>query len=931
MGKLRFFAIIGFVVLFLSFVGRIVRAQSAREAGVAARGQAIEGVVNDSEGLPLPGVTISLKGTNLAAVTDDYGKYVLPGVPEGPYVVVASLPSFQTLETPVTVSGSSPLRLDLKLQLAQMNYEVTVRYDVPKLMDASESIGVVSLSPVQVSSLPSLGEKDIFRSLQLMPGISASNEASSGLYVRGGTPDQNLILLDGFTVYNVDHFYGIFSAFNAQAIENITMHKGGFESKYGGRISSVVELDGRSGNLDEIAFGGGASLLSYNGYAEVPISKKASFLFAGRRSFQSPLSDRIRDSYNQQQGPGAPGGRGPGGMVTQPNSVFYDVNARFTYDLGRRDHLFVSFYNGQDNLDSSRDMSLPQGFGQQTGAISGSITNLTKWGNTGAGLNWFHQWAESFNSSLTAGYSRYFKDRDRRSTMTLTDPDTNEETTTERGSAEANDLTDATITLNNALTFGYKHLVEFGAQATRNDIGYDFVMNETESSMGRHQRGNQYSLYLQDRWSPFPRFSITPGVRGTYYDRAAKTYLEPRLSLMVNATDRLRFKAAGGLYYQYANNLIREDVLEGDQDFWTLGDERTVPVISAVHSIAGLSYETKSFLFDVEAYRKKLDGLAEFGALRFGRPRGGEFPPPGPGGSPPEGQTGSGPVDFGKLFFTGEGKAEGIEILFQKKFGEHNGWITYSLGRVRHHFTELSDNWYPASHDSTHEVKIVDSWRFRKFLISGTWIFATGKAYTGPTGIEDIELPNGRTISMPVFGGKNEARLPDYHRLDASVSRDLYTGESGKINAGVSIFNAYNHANVWRREYDVIEDELIPTDVNYLGWTLSAFVNFDVKMPSTDRKAGPAWKPADSSSADNQTPAKKQLLDKARVYDFYGTIESMTLEKLKVTSKWGTREFLVDGATITGQKSYDPGTPIHVYYKELGDQNLVTMVFRTIK
>ena len=307
MGKLRFFAIIGFVVLFLAFVGRIVGAQSAREAGIAARGQAIEGVVNDSEGLPLPGVTISLKGTNLAAVTDDYGKYVLPGVPEGPYVVVASFPSFQTLETPVTVSGSSPLRLDLKSQLAQMNYEVTVRYDVPKLMDASESIGVVSVSPGQVSSLPSLGEKDIFRSLQLMPGISASNEASSGLYVRGGTPDQNLVLFDGFTVYNVDHFFGIFSAFNAQAVENITMHKGGFESKYGGRISSVVELDGRSGNLDEIAFGGGASLLSYNGYAEVPISKKASFLFAGRRSFQSPLSDRIRDSYNQQPGPGAPG------------------------------------------------------------------------------------------------------------------------------------------------------------------------------------------------------------------------------------------------------------------------------------------------------------------------------------------------------------------------------------------------------------------------------------------------------------------------------------------------------------------------------------------------------------------------------------------------------------------------------------------------
>ncbi len=927
MGKLKSFGILALLVLFLVLVGSILMGQSVGDAEKGQSGQSIQGNIKDSEGLPLPGVTVSVKGTILATVTDDYGNYALSGVPEGNWMVIASLPSFQTLETPVSVVPGPSVRLDLRLQVAQMNYEVTVRYDTPKLMDASESIGVVSLSPVQVSTLPSLGEKDIFRSLQLMPGISASNEASAGLYVRGGTPDQNLVLLDGMTVYNVDHFYGIFSAFNAQVIDNITMHKGGFESKYGGRISSVVELDGRSGNRDEIAFGGGASLLSYNGYSEVPISRNLSVLFAGRRSFQSPLSDRIRDSYAKDEGQG-PGGRGPAGMTTQPDSVFYDVNSRLTYDLGRRDHLFLSFYNGQDNLDSSRDMSLPQGFGSQTRAITGAITNLSRWGNTGGSLNWFHQWAERFTSSLTLAYSRYFKERDRRSTMTLTDPDTDEETTTERGSAEANRLTDATVTLNNALTLGYRHLIEFGAQATRNDIGYDFTMSEAESSMGRHQRGNQYSLYLQDRWSPSLRFSVTPGLRATYYDRALRTYLEPRLSLMLNATDRLRFKAAGGLYYQYANNLVREDVLEGDQDFWTLGDGNTVPVSSAVHSIVGLSYETHSYLFDTEAYRKDLKGLAEFGAQRFGRGGwGGGPPPPGP---PPEGQTGSGPIDFAQLFFTGQGKAEGVEFLFQKKFGEHIGWITYSLGRVRHYFPQLSSDWYPASHDSTHEVKIVDSWRYRKFLISGTWVFATGKAFTGPTGIEEITLPNDRTISMPVFGGKNADRLPDYHRLDASVSRDLYVSESGKLNAGLSIFNAYNRANVWRREYDVIEDELIPTDVNFLGWTLSAFVNFDVKVPSTERKAGPAWKPADTSST-SQAAAKKSPNQPSRIYDFYGTIESMSLEKLTVTSKWGTRSFALNEATITGQKDFETGTPVHVYYKQQADEDLVTMVFRTVK
>jgi len=933
MSKHKFFLILALAAFVFAAMEGLLLGQTTDVTSKRRADQSIQGTVKDADGLPLPGATVSLKGTLIQTETDGQGNFAFSGLSVGVWTVVASLPSFQTSETNATLNPGQALRLEIRLDLAPLDYEVTVRSDVPKLMDASESIGVVSVSPVQISTLPSLGEKDIFRSLQLMPGISASNEASSGLYVRGGTPDQNLVLFDGFTVYSVDHFFGIFSAFNAQAVDNITMHKGGFESKYGGRISSVVELDGRSGNREEVAFGGGASLLSYSGYAEAPLGRNASLLLAGRRSFQSPLSNRIRDSYSQGQAGGGPGAGGPGGraaFATQPDSTFYDLNARLTYDPGRRDHFVLSLYNGQDNLDSSRNMNLPGGFGNQTRAIGGEITNLTQWGNTGASLSWFRQWRDSFSSSFTLAHSRYFKDRDRRSKMTLTDSDTGEETTTERGSAEGNRLRDSTISLNNALTLGYRHLVEFGAQATRNDIDYLFNMSEADASLDRRQKATQYSLYLQDRWSPFPRFSVTPGLRATYFDRSARTYLEPRLSLMLNATDRLRLKAAGGLYHQYAKNLVREDVLQGDQDFWTLADGSTLPVSSAVHSIVGLSYETPSYLFDAEAYRKDLRGLAEFGAMRLGRGGWG----PSPGQPPPGG--GPGPIDFTRLFFLGEGKAEGVEFLLQKKFGEHIGWLTYSLGRVRHFFPDLSNSWYPASHDSTHELKLVDSWRYRKFTISGAWVFATGKPVTAPTGIEEITLPNGRVISIPEFGGKNASRLPDYHRLDASVSRDLYAGETNKVTAGLSLFNAYNRQNVWRREYDVVEDELIPTDINYLSWTLSAFLNFDLAVPSPVRRAGPAWKesaPNNTSAVDASAGGQtgKAAERPARIYDFLGKVETMTGNSLTVTSNWGNRSFLLDEATITGQGHYEPGTPVHVYYKKRADEYLVTMVFRTIK
>jgi hypothetical protein len=179
----------------------------------------------------------------------------------------APVPGFESKQIEQLVQPGQNLTIDVVLEIQAPSDTITVEYAAPQLMVASESVGVVSLQPAQILALPSLGEKDIFRSLQLMPGISASNESSSGLYVRGGTPDQNLVMLDGFKVYKVDHFFGIFSAFNANAVENMTILKGCFDSKYGGRLSSVVDLAGKTSNRNSLELGGGVSLLSYNGYA----------------------------------------------------------------------------------------------------------------------------------------------------------------------------------------------------------------------------------------------------------------------------------------------------------------------------------------------------------------------------------------------------------------------------------------------------------------------------------------------------------------------------------------------------------------------------------------------------------------------------------------------------------------------------------------
>jgi len=913
-------------LVILCFIPVLVRGQT----GGDDPGQ-ISGTVQATDGTKLPGVSISIKETEISTVTDDIGNYLLTDVSLGQFTIMASLPGFAEKELVVLLENQNTVTVDITLELAELQFEITVVLDTAELMNASESIGVVSVLPSQVAALPSLGEKDIFRSLQLMPGISATNEASAGLYIRGGTPDQNLVLFDGFTIYDVDHFFGIFSAFNANAIEDITIYKGGFESKYGSRISSVVDLTGKSGRSNEPSFGGGISFLSYNAYMDIPLGGRGSFMLAGRKSFQSPFSDRIRDNLSDSSA--GPGGAGFGGrrgalFSVQPDSSFYDLNSRVLFDLTSRDSIMLSLYNGKDVLDSSRPININRSFFQNadgestvTGDISGEITNLSNWGNTGLSLNWMRQWNDSFFSRFTVAHSYYFKDFDRTTDLTFVDPETGEEIipdneadgprVSNRGSAEHNKLTDITVKVENDLTLNSRHHLEFGTQVTKNSIRYNFNFNQETAVFDRNDTATQYSLYLQDTWVPFPQLSITPGLRATFFDLNKKTYTDPRLSIILHATDRLRFKAAGGNYHQFANRLTREDVLQGDQQFWMLSDGDRIPVSSATHLIGGASYETQSLLFDVEAYQKKLSGLSEFASLRFGRRILEDF-------------------DLGTLFYTGSGTAEGIEFLAQKKFGRNTGWITYTLGRVEHYFPQLNPDPFSASHDSTHEFKIVDSFRFKRWTFSGTWVYATGKPFTEPIGFEELVFPNGRSLAILEFGDKNGIRLPSYHRLDLSASREFLIGETSKANLGISVFNVYNNRNVWRKEFDVIEDELIETDVNYLGLTVSAFLNIDLSLPSGNRKAGPAWNGAEAP--DSGEPKSKEETKSEKVYDFYGTVESMTVNRLVVQTKWGVREFVMGPASIRGQTThYDSGTYVHVYYKRLNGEDVVTMVVEKIK
>ncbi len=349
------------------------------------------------------------------------------------------------------------------------------------------------------------------------------------------------------------------------------------------------------------------------------------------------------------------------------------------------------------------------------------------------------------------------------------------------------------------------HKIELGTWYSRTNVNLLFTANDTTNILDRNREAVQTSYYLQDGWSVFEPLKVIIGLRAANYQPTKTTYFEPRASFKFALTDNLLFKGAWGRYNQFINRITNENVLEGNRDFWLLSDEQLEPAF-AEHRILGLSYETKQFLFDVEAYHKDLDGVAEF-SQRFRR---------GPNTRAED------------LFFLGSGVAKGIEFLMQKKTGRLAGWASYTLGKVDHQFAVFNNGEsFPADQDRRHEIKLVSSYKLGNWNLATTWVYASGSPYTAPENQYALELLDGTSRSFIHVGDKNATRLPAYHRMDLSLSRE-FKGEKFNWNLGISVFNLYNHANVWYREYVLDTSPIIVRDISTLGITPT--VTFGIQL-----------------------------------------------------------------------------------------------------
>jgi len=728
--------------------------------------------------------TKSHKGT----VTNSYGFYSLT-LPKGAVNLMFSYVGYApqnrifklTKDTVVNISMSESVELS----------EVTVFANRKELGVHGSQMSAIDVPIAQIKSIPTLfGETDVLKALQLLPGVKAGTDGSAGFYVRGGGPDQNLIMLDGVPVYNVNHMFGFFSVFNADAIKNVTLYKGSFPAHFGGRLSSVVDINMNDGNNHSYHGNVTIGLISSKLNIEGPIgSDKTTFDFSARRTYADILAQPLIKATLDKQ---------PGMQKTEAGYYFYDINAKLSHKFSDTDRLYLSIFTGDDVIYANINQSSTS---SDLGSQNTWLNMNWNWGNLLSALRWNHIISNKLFMNTTAYYTKY---------QFVMGIGTSTETVT----------TNPSSTTNTAINLGFHSGIEdfcgkvdFDyAPNPNNDIkfGVDYTYHTFRPGVTVAQiTGTQQAMdttvgdqnvfsheavtYVEDNITLSEALKANIGLHYSTFFVQNQFYqsLEPRLSLRYLLNDKLSLKAGYAGMSQYIH-LLSNSNIELPTDLWVPVTKRIAPMRSQQVSVGAFYNLLNMFDLSVEAYYKNMDNLIEYkdGASFLGSSTGWEDK-----------------VDVGR------GWAYGVEFLAQKTIGKTTGWVGYTWSKTEELFNrpgQLLNNGqvFPAKYDRTHDVSIVVSHKFSdRFDMGATWVYSTGNAgtlalqnYAGlPVQGTNKSLTNSLTsiqnlTNIPYISTRNNFRYDSSQRLDLGVNFHKKL-KHGTRTWNVSVYNAYNHLN----------------------------------------------------------------------------------------------------------------------------------------
>lgn len=747
----------------------------------------LSGYVKDAKtGEELIGTTVFIKEPQfLGTSTNAYGFYSIT-LPEGEYSITAQFLGYGPKAIQIVLKQNTKQDFTLSEIINQLGQlEVTAEKKEESLTNIQ--MGVEKINVQEIKNIPVIfGEKDILKTIQLLPGVKSAGEGNSGFYVRGGNADQNLILLDEATVYNASHLMGFFSVFNADAIKDATLYKGGQPAEYGGRLSSVLDIRMKEGNDKEFGVEGGLGLIASRLKVDGPIVKdKGSFTISARRSYADLFLKLSKDS-----------------AMNQRKLYFYDINAKANYRINENNRVFISGYFGKDVLR----------FGDKIGI---------DWGNATGTLRWNHLFSEKLFSNTSLIFSNY-------------DYSINTILAGTNGEIISR-IQDYNIKQDFQYFPNTKNKFKFGLNSVYHKIIPGVIKEESDSTIDEldinYNQALENAVYITHEYKPSNIFGLEYGIRftsfstlgpGEFYtynnlgettDTAsyqkgefANSYfnMEPRLSANFIVNEKSSIKASYGRNTQNLH-LLSNSTSGNPTDLWIPSSNNVKPEIADQISVGYFrNFKKNTFEFSAEVYYKYLQNQIDYkdGAeLRFNENA------------------------ESQLLF-GNGRAYGIEFYLKKKYGRLNGWIGYTLSRTEKKIDGINNGeYYFAKQDRTHDISIVAMYELtKKWTISATWVYYTGNAVTFPSGKYEVA---GQIVNY--YTERNGYRMPTYHRLD--IGATWQRKKTNKFESGwnFSLYNAYGRENAYSITFqedpnDATKTQAVQTTL--FRWVPSITYNF---------------------------------------------------------------------------------------------------------
>ncbi len=737
----------------------------------------ISGYVEDSDsGEKLLGVNIYDANSGSGTVSNTYGFYSLT-LPKDSIILSISYVGYDTRYYKAYLDKDISMNFKMGSDVALE--EVVVVGEKFEKIEEETRMSTVGVPIETIKSIPALlGETDVLKVLQLLPGVQSGGEGQSGLYVRGGSPDQNLILLDGVPVYNASHLFGFFSVFNADAVKDVTLTKGGFPARYGGRLSSVIEINMKEGDKDDWHGTGSIGLIASKLTIEGPIVKdKTSLLLSGRRTYIDVLARPLIKAQSEGQ--------------SEAGYFFDDINAKINHKFSEKDRLFLSLYTGRDKFGLTERYDFngnenKTGFGLQ-------------WGNLTGSMRWNHLWSNKLFSNATLTYSKY------KFTTSALDEYSFDTYDSEFSLDYDAGIEDVGAKIDFDWVPNPNHFIRFGGSVVAHDFNpglFNIFSSEKENDvevfkidtvLGQKEvYATELAVYVEDDMKIGERLKANVGIHVSGFNVRGKNYasFQPRIGLRYLLDSGLAIKASYSQMRQYIQLLTNEGI-GLPTDLWLPSTDKVLPQDSWQAAIGVAKTVKKDYEVSFEAYYKEMSNLTAY-------KEGSSFFQLGP---------------WEDRITQGSGTSYGGEFLVQKKKGRLTGWVGYTLSWSFRQFPGLNlGREFPFKYDRRHDISVVGTYKINERIsVAGTWVYGTGNAVTLANSVYngdyspveliqqgEIPVTAGQNFFGPnrleFYNDRNDFRMRAYHRLDVGVT---FTKQKKRYKRtwAFGAYNTYNRKN----------------------------------------------------------------------------------------------------------------------------------------